>query len=373
MQKDFHYDVVYVLAKWAGFNDSEAYTVAYASQYVDDANNSGHIEFYTGESYTRTSSAHETYDVKDNADNTENHNVWLPFHFLPGYCGETKDVPVAKDLFERVVCTPDSFVAREMLQDVIRSRDESYGLHRFGIAIHTYADTWAHRGFAGVSNRINKVAKIVSAVDENDKELLSLKDEFLRQFPKLIPVGHGTALHYPDLPYVKEWKFTFEEDRERGEQTYNNTDAFIEAADFLLRLMRLFLGVRVNTIVLADNVENLYGDIEALSDEQRDFLRKTFIENNDDNGDVRHEKWLELSSNRSIQGVGKIPDYAPKGIGSWKYEALHTVNEIDGEEERFTFTDEFFTSDWKKFHDALQIQRQYILLKLLPKYGICVS
>ena len=34
MQKDFHYDVVYILAKWAGFNDSEAYTVAYASQYV---------------------------------------------------------------------------------------------------------------------------------------------------------------------------------------------------------------------------------------------------------------------------------------------------------------------------------------------------
>ena len=373
MQKDFHYDVVYVLAKWAGFNDSEAYTVAYASQYVDDANNSGHIEFYTGESYTRTSSAHKTYDVKDNADNTENHNAWLPFHFLPGYCGESKDVSVAKDLYERVVCTPDSFVAREMLQDVIRSRDESYGLHRFGIAIHTYADTWAHRGFAGVSNRINEVAKILSAVDENDKELLALKDEFMRQFPKLIPVGHGTALHYPDLPYVKEWKFTFEDDRGRGEQTYNNTDAFIEAADFLLRLMRLFLGVRSNTIALADHVENLYDGIDVLSDAQKQFLRDTFVENNDDDEDVRHGQWIELSSSGSIEGVGRIPDYSPKGIGSWKYEALNTVNEIDIEGEKFTFSDDFFTSDWKKFHDALQIQRQYILLKLLPKYGICVS
>ena len=36
MQKDFHYDVIYTLAKEAGYKNDEAYVIAYSSQYVDD-------------------------------------------------------------------------------------------------------------------------------------------------------------------------------------------------------------------------------------------------------------------------------------------------------------------------------------------------
>ncbi|MFA5822561.1 MAG: DUF6765 family protein [Thermodesulfovibrionales bacterium] len=36
MQKDFHYDMVYALAKEAGYEDNEAYIIAHSSQYVDD-------------------------------------------------------------------------------------------------------------------------------------------------------------------------------------------------------------------------------------------------------------------------------------------------------------------------------------------------
>jgi len=36
MQKDFHYDIIYALAKAAGYADSEANIIAYASQYTDD-------------------------------------------------------------------------------------------------------------------------------------------------------------------------------------------------------------------------------------------------------------------------------------------------------------------------------------------------
>ena len=45
MQIDFHHAVTYVLARLAGFPHDDAHIIAYAAQYVDDANNSGLIEF----------------------------------------------------------------------------------------------------------------------------------------------------------------------------------------------------------------------------------------------------------------------------------------------------------------------------------------
>jgi hypothetical protein len=55
MQKDFHYDIIYAIAKEAGYKDDEAYIIAYSSQYVDDntdreysAFDDSHNEFYVG-------------------------------------------------------------------------------------------------------------------------------------------------------------------------------------------------------------------------------------------------------------------------------------------------------------------------------------
>ena len=40
MEKDFHYYVTYALANKAGFSNDDSYIIAYASQYVDDNNES---------------------------------------------------------------------------------------------------------------------------------------------------------------------------------------------------------------------------------------------------------------------------------------------------------------------------------------------
>ena len=40
MKKDFHYYCIGVLAKATGFKEDDALTIAYASQYVDDATES---------------------------------------------------------------------------------------------------------------------------------------------------------------------------------------------------------------------------------------------------------------------------------------------------------------------------------------------
>ncbi|HWQ41840.1 MAG TPA: DUF6765 family protein, partial [Desulfosporosinus sp.] len=149
MQKDFHYDAIYVLAKWADIDDDVAFKIAYSSQYVDDANNTGQLYFHNKFSYTRTSSAHAVLDITHNSDDVENHNTWLPFHFLPGNAGYARGQAPNLEIEDLLVCTPDSYVARDMVKEAIKACSKSNGIQRFGIALHTYADTWAHRGFIG--------------------------------------------------------------------------------------------------------------------------------------------------------------------------------------------------------------------------------
>ncbi len=48
-----------------------------------------------------------------------------------------------------------------MIQEAINRQDLSYGLHRFGVTLQVYADTFSHQGFAGVLHEINEVEDAV--------------------------------------------------------------------------------------------------------------------------------------------------------------------------------------------------------------------
>ena len=230
IQKDFHYDVIYVLAKWAGFDSNEAFKLAYASQYVDDANNTGRIKFTNKASYTRTSSAHETLDILNNANDVENHNTWLPFHFLPGNAGYQKEQAPAMDFENLLVCTSNSYVARDMIKEVITTCNKENGIYRFGIALHTYADTWAHHGFIGAVTDKNKVRNIRRKIFSEDLKPIDIVDELKNKgIDDFLPVGHGPALSSPDMPFLEEWRFEYFD--ERGEQIFKNTESFLEASD----------------------------------------------------------------------------------------------------------------------------------------------
>ncbi|QOJ22313.1 MAG: hypothetical protein HRU78_00520 [Gammaproteobacteria bacterium] len=83
--------------------------------------------------------------------------------------------------------------------------------------------------------------------------------------------------------------------------------------------------------------------------------------------------WLE----RIATGYFDFPPvnltYSAKGPGSWKYEALGTLKVTDGKDEKFEIRSSFLTSNWKLFHDALQLHRFYVIHELLPRYGICAA
>lgn len=359
MHIDFHHAVTYVVARIAGFDHNEADIVAYCSQYVDDATNTGTITFDNNAMYSRISSAHQMFDAR-NLNNLANHQVWLPFHFLPGNGGMQVDKNPSGGFIEKIVCCPDSPVAEDMIQACIADKETAYGLHRLGITMHVFADTWAHQGFAGVEHAINCVSKL-DDVDGPEKSVWrklkeKVKDQWNRIVSKVLknfPLGHGCALTYPDLPYLK-WGYI----NCKGEKIErNNADAFLAAADAMCRAMQCYRNVAVNGIPESEKVK----------------IREMFSTINEENADKRHAKWLAaIGAGNFSFGPQKL-SYQAKGPDSWKCKALGTKRDIEAPGETFKYQASFLESDWKMFHDALQAHRFAVIYDILPRYGICAA
>lgn len=364
MQIDFHHAVTYVLARLAGFEHAKADVVAYAAQYVDDATNEGLIHFTNGAMYKRTSSAHKMLDYKNFAD-LANRQVWIPFHFLPGNGGLPAGENPAGGFIEKLICKPNSHVAREMVEDCIRDKGSPYALQRLGITMHVYADTWAHQGFAGVAHKVNDISRL----DDIDNPGGALSDRVKDYFGDLfdaeasrlagdiLPLGHGAALSYPDRPYLK-WRY---QDYKGMPVERDNTLIFMDACDNLCRAMQRFLAGNADAAV------------PGLQSGDRNKIEYLFRNIRDEDGEKRHKRWLEYIANGYFSFAPTNIAYIEKGQGSWKHAALGTEKSVDAESDRFIYKDAFLKDNWKLFHDALQAHRFYVLHRLLPQYGICAA
>lgn len=354
MQIDFHHAVTYVVARLAGFDEREAGIVAYAAQYVDDATNSGLVAFTNGAMYKRISSAHRTLDYR-NFKELANHRVWLPFHFLPGNGGMPAGTEPRGTFIEKLRCIPDSPVARDMLRACIAAREAPGGLHRLGITMHVYADTWAHQGFAGVNHEVNEAKHLVGADGEPDTPLI---DRLMNRFiGEALPLGHGAVLSNPDKPWLK-WGYT----NGRGQViARDNPTDFVAAADAMCREMRRF------------RVGDPEAEVPGLPARDRGLIDEMLRGIQEDDGDHRHLLWLEAIAGGSFSFGKGHPLYVALGEGSWKCDALGDAAASEDDDLRFTFSQAFMYSDWKLFHDALQEHRFAVLHRILPRYGICAA
>jgi hypothetical protein len=121
-----------------------------------------------------------------------------------------------------------------MVRECIEQRYRSYGLHRLGITMHVFADTWAHQGFAGVSHEVNSARDLVDGNNNPDQSLMNrLKGFFIGG---ALPLGHGTVLSNPDRPYLR-WGYT----NGRGEKiTRDNPKDFLTAANEMCKAMQRY-------------------------------------------------------------------------------------------------------------------------------------
>ncbi len=351
MQIDFHHGVTYVLARLAGFSREEADVIAYSAQYVDDAVDAGGIEFDNGAMYARICSAHKMLDYR-NFEALADHLVWMPFHFLPGNGGLPAGCDPEGSFVRKLQCVPNSPVARDMVISVIRNRHQRHALHRLGIAMHTYADTWAHQGFVGVRHAINHATELTGPDGQHDH---SFMDRVKNYFVDIVlPLGHGTVLSNPDKPWLL-WGYT----NGLGERVErNNPKDYMDACDHMCRAMQCFRS----------------GDIEhgapGLPARDRAIVYEMIVSLKDDDEKKRHAEWLAAVARGVFSFGPETVAYRGEGEGSWKHAALGAHDEPSG---GYKYTPSFLRSDWKLFHDALQAHRLEINNSILPEYGICVA
>ncbi|MEW6563803.1 MAG: DUF6765 family protein [Pseudomonadota bacterium] len=355
MQIDFHHAVTYVAARCAGFSHAEADVVAYAAQYVDDATSSGVVCFDNRAMYSRISSAHKMLDPLNLSD-PENHLTWLPFHFLPGNGQVAAGSNPEGTFIEKIVCRPDSPIAQEMVALALTDSGKPFGLHRLGIAMHVYADTWAHQGFAGVLHHVNDVD---DAHDVGGSGVFGVLSGFLSDIldDSVPPIGHGRAGVLPDMPFLI-WEYR----NGMGQVVHrDNPTDYMSAAQALCRAMQRYRKVTPN----------------GLSAEDAALIRHLITSVKDQDGDKRHAVWLDAIANgvsaggsRTAFSWGKATlSYADDGHNSWKAQALGTSIDMPVH----PYKQDFLSSNWKLFHDALQAHRLAVLHDILPKYGICAA
>ncbi len=144
MNAEFHYYVVYALCLRANFNADEALRIARSSQFVDEATRLFEVD--DGRSPYRAIVTQD-YSFWDGRVANE---VYLPFHFLPGDPARTQSERV-DGLASPFAASPDSPLSKELLVEALKTHNP----FRIGIALHAYADSFAHQHFSGRREEAN--------------------------------------------------------------------------------------------------------------------------------------------------------------------------------------------------------------------------
>ncbi len=215
MKIDAHYYAVLGFCRALGFDKESAGTIAYASQFVDDARiNHVVIEGPIPEgvrydtidgvpSFFNMATCHSYARIKTFHYEAMIHNT-AAFHFVPGCRG--------KGFGKQMRCKESGPVMSALLNEVMEEDD----LVRLGVVLHAYADTFSHQGFSGLLSQVNDIDRLEilgnSGIlrDRARQGLRRLREVVSRWGDWVIPAyGHAQALTFPDLPYLR-WSYRYD-------------------------------------------------------------------------------------------------------------------------------------------------------------------
>ncbi len=360
-----HYYGTYAMARAAGLESKHAKVIAYAAQYVDESTDNVTLEHPDGGMFQNIATAHTNSEVIANqaANQTEQRNVWVPFHFYPGNEGGS--------LSKKLLCVKDSLLAQEMVSNHIDhalSVKEEYGAALMGIMAHVYSDTFSHYGFSGVSSRENKVDADSFILDVKDPDakayIMNKFNTFIEKYtPTFITdnyrklassgaevmsaaLGHGAVGTYPDRPFLK-WEFIYEQNSVSS-GIRNNLETFLEACEKLHAAFSLFASkanLSVNPVQFSDIKEKIIYILSLEANEER-----------------RTEEWIKAIVNGDLFQVNDEALVFEKSEWESQKEAFNELRS----------SSEIISSDVYRFQQAAIYHRDYTLKQLLPKYGISV-
>lgn len=336
MKKDFHYYCIAVLAEAAGFVKKDALTIAYASQYVDNATESEPIR--VGKlMFDPVRTAHMGLKAFDWA---VQKRVYIPFHFIP-----PKSIEAPHDSF---VTQPNSEFARAIFDEACKGRTKKLRrLCRMGVALHTLADTWAHQGFSGRRDNENDVEKIRIRKDGKRWSRPFLENILLDIPPQ---IGHAEAGVFPDQPFLT-WKYLRK--AANVDVQRNNTDEFLKAAKTIYDLLR--------------GIKKTKSDKPIPWKRIQPRIKKRLADTSDDH--ARCENWKD-----DFEEVFH-PLKLHYDKREWRNDALQPRKEKDTAWDEFSrsrlrrlsfpMTPGFYDSPWVHFHRAALKQRHFVLERLL--------
>lgn len=341
MQIDMHYGAVYYLACLAGIDAKEAEKIAWSSQFVDDAKFGGTVQFGSnGDGCICINSAHRY--LTDNI-SAVGRLVWIPFHFVPGSTTQGS-------FLDRLKCEKDSDLAKVAIRQALKS-DAAIRPYRFGVALHAYADTWAHYGFSGLWSDSNLVDHVEPTnVQRNFWESVkawagTVYAEFRGK--KDSALGHLLADVCPDLPYL-QWRYQATTGLSQIHR--DNPKDYKLALDAIYQYMLQYSGA---TPILRIPLKKHWEIINEL------------IEQQEDNPLSRLSRW---SDEIFKQFDAPIPEYDQR---KWTDNALG----LEWNEDICIITDapyaSFLQSNYWRFCVALRIHLE-LIVGLLSKQGLCL-
>jgi hypothetical protein len=377
MQKDFHYYCIAVLARAAGFSEEDALTIAYASQYTDDATedhplplaNNNPQELCFDPIRTSYKLPHEIIFtvIPRNVSWSRVKGVHLPFHFLPpkpfiapgfGFFYVTKpgdESPFAQGVLKEGFSSHKEYSRNKGLWPQKRI----LALCRMGIALHTFADTWAHQGFSGRKHKENDVHDIF-CVDSDGIRKESKGRSFFSDFPALL--GHGEALTLPDEPF-RVWDYignVWTEER----RTYrlkekkiprNNREIFLAAAKAVFKELQ-----EAN-----DRGRSGKKAFKEIEDEVRGLFSYW-----EESLDKRCQKWKQtfgyLFKNEKVFSYDQY-EWSKAAIETERKEDIEwgDYSESQMKNIRINLKPDFFESPFYNFHVAALMQQNYVLSHLI--------
>jgi len=317
---EFHYYMTYVIVLKAGLKPTDAYIIAYSSQYVDDNNTIFQINEGKRNAYSNYIS--QTYNILK--PKKELMRIYPIFHFIPGDINDiTGDSARRCDGKLHLLNTiPDNENAKRLL----RLAFESDNLYRIGIATHMYSDTFAHQNFVGYYEPFNSMKGPLDLVKPD--------------------IGHADAGYQPDLPAI-QW-----EDKRLilSHSNIDNKRRFLEATERLFEEYYCYFNPTSTEKVMAAIKDRLIAEIDwaigdyDITNEERDkrisrykaLIKEDFI-------DYDKDVWFKEAISKNI------------GFFKWNYKWKGNYTE----------------THWFKFQEAVKahqkIAKDIILKPLFEK------
>lgn len=214
----YHYFVIKTLAHTAGFSEEDAQTIAYYSQQVDDFVKCTPMRvrqeppaYFMEKKYAKKTDGeqwqvlpHPTgIDVIQSLEKHYRHTTLVPFHFIPA---KSLEEIKSESGFTRADyrCVRADDARAELINQIIEEAVDAVqeqkcekSLIQLGMALHTFADTYAHCGYSGLDGWEN-CAVIKKAYNQmTGEEEVPLMERFA--YEVLPHIGHGNSGYIPDI------------------------------------------------------------------------------------------------------------------------------------------------------------------------------